>query len=170
MATTETIILLTGDYPTRLNKLYAAAQAASSDDSELLNGEEHPYETLQREYEELKAEAESEGKRVVVQSLSRKAWRDLREKHPPRTEGDEGAIKADRAARLNTETVEDDLVYASVIEPKFSSRGAFDEWVDQELSEGEFNQILLRAWKLANVPAFDPKSLPSSPTRSDVES
>lgn len=180
MAQTKTILLMTGDYPDRLNALYAAAQAAKDDDSPQFMGEEDPYTALAAEYEALKAEAEqaaeAAGRKVTLQAIGRRkgidgrpSWRDLKEKHPPRTEGDEETVKGDRLAGVNTDSVEDDLVYAALIYPEMSSRGAFDEWVDN-LSEGEFQTILGQAWRLVNVAQFDPKSLPAWPTRTSGES
>jgi hypothetical protein len=169
MAQTTTIHLLTGDYPDRLNLAFRAAKAAEDDESPLLNGEEHPYDVLSREYAELKAEAEEAGIAVTLQAIGRKGWRELKANHPPRTEGDADTIKADRLAGVNVATVEDDLVYASVIKPEFSSRGAYDEWADA-LSEGEFQTILQKAWSLANVAQYDPKSLPASRTQRSGES
>lgn len=164
MAQRTTIHLLTGDYPDRLNTAYAAAKAAENDESALLMGEEHPYVVLSQEYADLKAEAEAAGVTVTLEAVGRKGWRDLKAKHPARTEGDPELVKQDRIAGVNADTVEDDLVYASVIFPEFTSRGAYDEWADA-LSEGEFQTILQKAWSLANVAQYDPKSLPASLTR-----
>lgn len=169
MAQVTTIYLLTGDYPDRLQALWNAAVAAEKDNTPLLEGEEHPYEVLRGEHETLKAEAEAAGIKVTLEAVGRKGWRDLRAKHPMRTEGDPDAIKGDRIAGVNRETVEDDLVYATVIFPDFSSRGAYDEWAD-ELSEGEFQTILNKAWSLANVAQYDPKSLPVSRTQTSGKS
>ena len=170
MSRTSTIMLLTGDYADRLNALYAEAMRLerSEDTETLLNGEVSAYERVREQYEALKAEAEEQGVKVVLRSLGRRAWRDLKVKHPPRLKGAEGVdderAAADRAAGVNVDTVEDDLVYASLIEPEFSSRAAFDEWAD-DLAEGDFKTIVLRAWSLVNVAAVDPKSLPASLTR-----
>ena len=120
-------------------------------------------------YAELKEQAEADGLRVVLKAVGRREWRRLKEAHPPRTEGDAEVVKGDRLAGVNVTTVEDDLVYASLVEPAFDNRAQYDEWAD-ELSEGEFQTILRRAWSLANVAQFDPKSLPASPTRSNGES
>ena len=185
MAQSTTIHLLTGDYVDRLNELYAAAQAAKDDEAPRTLGEEHPYDVLAREYAELKAESERDGITVGLEAVGRKAWREIRGAHPPRTEGDEETIKGDRNAGLNTDAAEDDVVHASLVEPKRAAcahnqslpllactadnpcakRPAFDKWVDA-LSEGEFQTVLLRAWSLANVSQFDPKSLPALPTQS----
>lgn len=163
MAQTSTIVLLTGDYAERLSQKAEAAKAAEAFDGPLLAGEEHPRDVIAAEYEALKAEAEAASKEaertVTLAAVARPAMRELRVKHPARTEGDPDAVKADRIARLNTETVEDDLLYASVVVPKFTSRAQFDEWADS-LSEGEFRTLVKRAWQLANVALIDPKSLP----------
>src|SRR5690606_11689229 len=100
-----------------------------------------------------------------LEAIGRRAWRELQEKHPPRTEGDPDTIKSDQMAGVHIKDASDDLVYASLVEPEFSSRAAYDEWADT-LSEAEFQTILRRAWELANVSQYDPKSLPASRTRS----
>lgn len=169
MAQRATILLLTGDYPDRLNALWQAAQQAKQDETPLLAGELHPYEALRDDYEALKAEAERDGVRVVLEGVGRREWRRLREAHPPRTEGDEDTVKADRTARVNVDTVEDDLVFASLVEPEFETREAFDEWADA-LSEGEWQTVLRRSFGLANIAQYDPKALPPLPTRSSDES
>jgi hypothetical protein len=170
MARTKSILLLTGDYADRLNTLWAAAQAALEDKSQRTLAEADPYEALATEYADLKAEAEAAGLRVTLQDPGRKVWRELKVKHPPRTgEGiDPEIVKADRAAGINQDAAEDDLVYACLVEPEFTSRGAFDEWADQ-LGEGEFQTILIAAWNLVNVAQYDPKSLPPSPNRGNGE-
>lgn len=184
MAQTTTLHLLTGDYPDRLNAAYAAARAAENAKVELLAGDEHPYDVLKAEYNELKAEAEREATVVTLQAVGRKGWRALKGNHPARTEGDPDVVKGDRLAGLNTQSVEDDLVHASLAAPEgkhcagdqrqqnigcsednpCGNRAAFTEWADT-LSEGEFQTILQKAWSLANVAQYDPKSLPASPTQ-----
>lgn len=168
MSRTSSMLLLTGDYADRLNALYAEAQRLERVErsASLRLGEASAYEALRAEYEALKAEAEEAGVRVVLRSLGRRDWRSLKEKHPPRAgEGvSDSDVEADRAAGVNVDTIEDDLVYASLVEPEFTSRAAYDEWAD-ELSEGDFRSIVMRAWSLVNVAAIDPKSLPASQTR-----
>ncbi|WP_294567618.1 hypothetical protein [uncultured Arthrobacter sp.] len=167
MAQTATIRLLTGDYPDRLNSLWAAAMAAQNDKTPRTLADEDPFDVLSREYEALKAEAEEAGLSVTIKAVGRREWRTLKQNHPARVEGDPETIKGDRLAGLNTSTVEDDLVYASLVSPEFTSRAAYDEWADA-LSEGEFQTILTRAWQLANVAQYDPKSLPASRTPSNA--
>lgn len=167
MARTSTILLLTGDYYERLSDLADEAREA-----ELSGGrrvaDKARYKAIREEYEALRAEAEDAGVRVTLQSIGRAAWRQIKADHPPRIDGDESTIKADRIAGVNLETVEDDLLYASVVEPEFKSRAAFDEWADS-LSQPEFQTLVNRAWELLTTVRTDPKSLPASPTRSSDE-
>jgi hypothetical protein len=138
----------------------------------LLEGEQSPFEELVAEYLALKDEAETdaaEKRRVVVlRAVGRGKWRDLKLRHPARTEGDDEAVKGDRLAGVNTDTIGDDLLFASTQEPSFSSRGDFDQWADEVLSEGEFTILLSDAWSLVNGAQFDPKPPPPSPTRSSA--
>lgn len=165
-----------GDYTDRLNELWGAIQEATGDESgpRLLTEDDTAAE-LRAVYEDLRDEALTAAKRdrrfVRLQALGRGEMRALKAKHPPRTEGDEDSVKADRIAGMDLKGAEDDLVYASIIEPAFTSRSDFDEWADEVLSDGEFEVILQDAWELANVAQFDPKSLPASPTpKSDATS
>lgn len=162
MARTDKVLLMTGDYAQRLDALYSAAMAAMKDESPRTQAEVHPYVTLSEQFKELKAEATEAGIEVEMTSIARTAWRALKEKHPPRTEGADDDVEGDRlAGGVNTLTVEDDLVYASVTSPEFTSRAAFDEWADT-LSEGEWQTLVVKAWELATGARYDPKSLPAS--------
>lgn len=167
MPRTTTVHLLTGDYADRLESLGQAALLALKDDSPRTTIEAHPYETLRQEYDALKAEAIAAGTTVAMTAVGRKVWRELKEKHPPRTGEDVDAEtqRQDRLAGVNADSVGDDLVYASVTSPEFKTRAAFEEWADS-LSEGEWNEILGRAWELANGARLDPKDLPALPTTS----
>lgn len=179
MAQTRTYEFPDGDYPTRLNDALAAFQAAEQDEQkngrgQLLQGEKSSAEILADEYNALKAEAKAdaaEKRRIVtLRALGRKQWRPLKEAHPPRTEDvDEDTAKGDRLAGVNTDSVEEDLVFASISDPKFESRDEFDAWAE-ELSVGEWNVLVGAAWRLVNVAQYDPKSLPASSTRNGATS
>jgi len=160
-----------GDYTDRLNVAFEAYQRALKDsesdraEPQLLT-EEDPVDILRREYEELRDEAKTaalESRRYVRgQAISRGDKKKLREKHPPRTEGaDEDTLRADRLAGMNLDTAGDDLVFASLVEPVFSSRADFDDWADNVLTDGEFEVLLQESWSRANVAQYDPKSLPA---------
>lgn len=164
---TTTVLLLSGDYADRLDDLYGRAEQVEQSERPARLGESSEYAAIRAEYEALKAEAEAAATKVSLEAIGRKQWRALKERHPPRKgdDVDEDVRRGDRAAGVNIETVEDDLVYASLVEPKFESRAQYDEWADS-LSEAEFQTVLFAAWKLVNVARTDPKSLPASPTRS----
>lgn len=177
MAQTLRRVFPDGDYPGRLNTAFAAYNAAIKDEQRngegtLLANELPASEILRQEYEDLKAEAEAdatEKRRIVtLRAIVRPKWRELKKKHPARVAGegvDEDTAKGDRLAGVNTDSIEDDLVFASVIEPKFTSRADYDEWADA-WAEGEFQTLVSDAWSLVNVAQFDPKLLPPSQTRS----
>ena len=170
MSRTKSVLLLGGDYPERLDALYEEARKAEREESrtEPTLDEVSRYGELREQFEALKVEAEQAGTRVVLRSLNRREWRDLKAKYPPRVEGDEDLVKADRAAGINTDDAVDDMLYAAITSPEFSTRAAFDEWVD-DLTPAEFEVLSAEAWKLANVARLDPKSLPELPTRSSDE-
>lgn len=167
MPRTTTVHLLTGDYADRLAAIGIQAEAALKDTTPLTAAETHPYEALKADYDALKAEALEKATSVTLTAVGRKKWRELKEKHPPRTgeDVDPETARGDRLAGVNTISVEDDLVYASLVSPEFKSRDAFDEWAD-ERSEGEWQVLVARAWELANGARLDPKELPPLPTRS----
>lgn len=185
MPRTTTVHLLTGDYPDRLAELVVAAQEALKDSTPLTAIEEHPYTAIIGQHKALKAEAIEAGVTVNLAALGRTTWRRLKEKHPPRTEGPEEAVKGDRSAGVNADTVEDDLIHASVTNPDVSCAGdmrvktepchadnpcgrraAFDEW-SEDFSEGEWQVLVIKAWELTNGARLDPKDLPPLPTPSE---
>lgn len=162
MPVTKTLHLLTGDYPDRLDQLEAELSEAMKDadrgvPTTALEGD--PVAEIDERFKALKAEAREAGTTVVLTAVGRKVWRELKAKHQPRSGDDVDAdvAKQDRNAGVNVDTVEDDLVYASLTEPDFGSRAAFDEWADR-LSEGEWQTILVTAWGLANGARLGPKA------------
>lgn len=183
MARTDSFLLLTGDYASRLDKLYSAAMQAK-DDAEKERGEprrlgEDPVEELSAQYEALRAEAEAAGIRVTLRDLTRPEWKQLKADHPPRVDGDPEAQKADRIAGFNSDEAEDDLVYGSLLRvteagettewrdesgKPLRSRAAFDEWFNG-LSHADSAAVVSRAWQHNNFARVDPKSLGSSATR-----
>lgn len=192
MAQQVTFTLLSGDYPQRLLKLAEAAYAARNDKVELLANERHPAEVLAEEYEELRVKAEKAGTVVTLDAIGRKTWRHLKAIHPIRTEPDVDAdtAKGDRLTGVNAESIEDDLLHGSLVRPaKYkcagdqpdvngactlgnacSNRVAYTKWAEDDLSEGEFQQALKKAWNLSQSAVIDPKALPSWQIPSDDES
>lgn len=183
MSDTKVIDLLSESYADRLDVLWRAVEDAAKDDARAAAAEGASGRTLDEvdtsvalaeQYENLRAEAIADAKknrRHVEMRLERKAWRTLKEKHPPRS-GEGVATEdadADRSAGLNVETASDDLLYAAIVEPKFTSRADFDEWADA-LTNGQFTTLVFAAWEHANRARYNPKELPGSLTRSSVTS
>lgn len=181
MAQTLTRIFPDGDFPSRLDAAMAALNAAIEDEKNgdtapLFAGESPASQTLADEYTAIKDAAEKDAKKkrrvVTLRAIGRTAWRNLKDAHPPRVAG-EGVAKedadADKRVGVNTATIEDDLVFASICEPKFASRAAFDEWAD-EFSAGEWSVLVMDAWGLVNGARFDPKPLPALPTQRNAKS
>lgn len=168
MPRTTTVHLLQGDYPDRLARLASAAEAALDDKTPLTALEQHPYTALEAEYRDLKAEAIADGITVNLAALGRSAWRRLKEKHPPRVASEsvsEDTARGDSIAGVNTDAVEDDLVFETVkawqehAGESVDTRATFEEWAER-LSEGEWQVLVIRAWELANGARLDPKDLP----------
>lgn len=157
-----------GDFPEKLDVAYRAAQEALKDTSARTMTEGDPYLELKAEYDALcqKSKAASRKARtyIVLRELSRNDWRKIKADHPPRTDGDADDVKADRMAGMNTDSAEDDLIYAALVEPAFDTRAAFDEWAGN-LGAGKFATIAHEAFLLTMEARRDPKSLPVSPTR-----
>lgn len=157
-----------GDYPERLDMAYRAAQEALKDTTARTMVEGDPYVELKAEYDALREESRQAsreaGTYIVLREISRNDWRKIKADHPPRSEGEAEALKADRIAGMNTDSAEDDLVAAALDEPHFESRAAFDEWAGK-LGAGKFASIALEAFHLTMEARRDPKSLPVSPTR-----
>lgn len=181
MSDAKVVDLLSESYADRLDVLWRAVEDAAKDEvkagegpSGLTLDEAGASVRLAEQYEALRAEAIEDAKanrRHVEMRLERKAWRELKEKHPPRT-GDSFSkedVDADRAAGLNVETASDDLLYAAIVVPEFTSRGAFDEWADA-LTNGQFTTLVFAAWEHANRARYNPKALPASLTRSSATS
>lgn len=170
--TTETIEFPIGDYPERLDVLYKAAEQARQDEDaaprSLLEGS--AYDELWAGYEALRAESKQASRDagcfVVIEELTRSAFKELRRNHPPRTEPPEVA-KLDGRYGLNLDTVSDDLVRAALVEPVIDSDEAFDDWVDS-IGQGKFSHVANRALALLSTARIDPKSLPASPTQSSA--
>lgn len=156
-----------GDFPERLDRAYAAAMAALEDESPTTMLEEHPYVVLKREYDELLAESRAASRKarrfVRFDEVSRGQWRDIKSAHPPRTDGDDETVKADRFLGFNVVTAEDDLVFAAIVEPVFESRADFDEWADK-LGAGKWEAVAKKALEVTLGARANPKSLPDSPT------
>lgn len=170
MARTRPVYFWTDEEVDRISRLAEAAEQAVRAEarpaSTLLEGD--PVATLTAEYEaERKAieqAAKDDGRYAVLRELGRNAWREVKSNHPPREDN-----RADSVLGFNTDTVEDDLVRAAVIEPSFATVAEFDTWAEEQ-GNSAWALLSATAWELTNGERRDPKPLPASLTRSTEQS
>lgn len=183
---TDRVVLLTGDYADRLDRIEAAAAlAAKAQEKAAKEGGRRLGDSvggdavaeLAAEYEEVKAEAEANGIIVDLQSVTRREWRGIREKYPPRVGEDVPARDAqvDRGVGVNVVDAEDDVIYHSLVAVTENGKTTryrddegrtvvtlevFADWADT-LSPGDYDKVATAAWDLA-VQSRGPKSPPFS--------
>lgn len=84
---------------------------------------------------------------VRLRALSRPAWRDLCEAHPPRLDDDGDMLPADRmAGGVNQETIREPLIRLSMVDPELTDA----EWrdLDSKITDSQFEDLAKAAWNL----------------------
>lgn len=73
-------------------------------------------------------------------------WQELVAKHPPRKDEQGKVDQRDAAAGVNTETLFEELVRASVVEPELSE----EQWeqLDGKLTDAQWQHLFMAAWQL----------------------
>lgn len=163
----RTLTFYRSDYKERLDALEREAAALEEQAEPRRFGESGEYGRKVAEFEALKKEALADALVVVLQEPTRSEWKELKAKYPPRAEPKD-AHDIDVMWGVNVEDVEDDLLYACVIEPHFTTRAAFDEWADG-LAPAKFNACARTAFTEFVMAAPDPKSRAALPTLSSGE-
>jgi hypothetical protein len=163
---TAKIVLYQGDDMASLAELKRAADNAAGglrtdDGSDEMNA-----------YEAFLDEAAERAVEVVLQSVGRRRWRDLVLAHPPRmvesepdTEGKTRQVEHDDDVQwgVNTETFPRALLtladgeHRTIASPDLGDDLA--AFVDDELSEGDFEKAWITAFQLNASPSRDPKAL-----------
>lgn len=166
MARTRPVYFWTDEEYERISRIAEAVEMASRSEerpaSTMLDGD--PVAALREQYEaERKAvedAAKADGRYALLRELGRNAWREVKAKNPPRDDN-----KGDSVLGFNTDTVEDDLVRAAVVEPAFSTDSDFHTWAEEQ-GNSAWALLAATAWELTNGERRDPKPLPASLTRS----
>jgi hypothetical protein len=164
-----TITLISPEGQARLDRALEAVELAlkdQSDDTAIPRTftEADPVEELAAEYERIKAEAESTGVRITLRGLTADEWDEFADEFPPRTEGPNH--EQDQAFEFDTRKGRRDLIYRTLVDPRFDSRAAFDEWLrERQFSRGELTRLVFEALRLTNGATADPKPLPASVTQ-----
>lgn len=172
-----TKVLYQGDDMARLSELKRkvdhAKRVTEESASRLGDDFEAAVTTAQSEYDEFVNQAAERAVEVVVNTIGRRRFVELVEKHPPREVDSEPDEKGetrkvehpdDQGYGVNTETFGRALLtfrdgdYVTLAEPKFSSVREAEDFVDDELSEGDYEELWLLAYFLNRGPSSDPKA------------
>ena len=108
-------------------------------------------------------EASERAVEVKVRALPRKVFRNLMADHPPRVEGDGEEHIDDGPFGVNVETFADALLsydhdgIRSVVEPTFPTSADRQAFLD-DLSDGDYSDLFVRAYYLNRNSGADPKA------------
>lgn len=163
----ETVHIYVGDYPQRVNQLEQRLRDAAeeAEGNVLTLDETDETVELAEQYNALVADAPHHRITVSVKKLNRTVSKPLREAHPPRKAGVDGATerqeRADSVLGVNEQTFRPALVRASVARmtaPDGSDIALDDETFDK-LSEGDELMIFNKALALSYGQTADPKEI-----------
>lgn len=136
----------------------------------------------QAAYDGFLDEAAERAVNVSVQHIGRRRFAALVEAHPPReidSEPDvEGKTKKvehpeDAGYGVNTATFPRALLtfrdgdYMTLVEPEFNTQRDVEDFIDDELAEGEYDEFWIAAYMLNRGPSADPKALHSGASPND---
>jgi hypothetical protein len=184
---TATVVIYQGDDLETLGDLRREAERADRRVEEhrrsgapRRDGDELPSAKPQKDaYDAFVAEAAERAVTVTLRALGRRRFRDLVADHPPRiSKDDEGneTTHPDDGYGVNAETfpmalltfVDSDM--RTITEPEFSTSAALREFLDDVISEGDFDSLWTTAYFLNRSPGADPKvSRYSTDSPSSVE-
>lgn len=189
---TDTVLLYQGDDWTKLEDLRIEAEAARQRHAEAKKSPTRrggddtatPLADAEKAFDDFVDEAAERAQEVVVQSLGRKAFRDMRMDHKPRMttrliDGDETEIPIpeDALFRVNTDTFPDVLLtyvdatdpeLRTIVKPEFNSKAELRAWLDEDLTEGQYDDIWRAAHALNAQGAPDLKALKYQTTSSEM--
>ena len=178
---TTTVVIYQGDDLATLAELRQAAEVASrraetAAKEPRRGGDEIPNADAERDaYDAFVEEAAERAVIVEVQALGRKAFRDLMGEHTPREVDvkyvdDEGVQRTrkethpdDAAFEVNVATFPDALLAyrhdgrATIASPEFPTSTARREFLDDALSDGDFERLWTAAYYLNRGMGADPK-------------
>lgn len=164
--TTSFLIYQGDDMETLADLKRAADSAAGGNRTDDGADEVAAYETFLNEAAERAVE-------VRIESIGSRRWRDLVMAHPPRMvesepddEGKTRQVEHDEDVQwgVNTETFPralllfDDGKARTLAEPEFASEEERAEFIDDEVSDGDFEKAWIAAFQLNASPSRDPKA------------
>lgn len=174
-------VLYQGDDMARLAELKraidVAKRQATADTARIGDDTEAGVTLAQRAFDEFVDEAAERALTVVIQSIGRRRFTRLVAEHPPReidsepdAEGKTEKIEhpEDAGYGVNTETFPAALLrfadgdFVTIAEPKFSGETERETFLEDELAEGDYEELWAAAYMLNRGPTADPKSLRSA--------
>lgn len=155
-------------------------------------GDDEPSVARQRqdEYDAFVDEAAERAVTVTLQAIGRRRFRDLMAAHPPRvvdvpgeptTDADGAEVPGpvrqvthedDADYEVNTETFPDALLtyvdpdspaVRTVASPDFADSAAVAAFLDDEIADGDYDELWVTAYHLNRLPSADPKASRFSP-------
>lgn len=188
---TATIPIYQGDDAERLAELRMAVAIAERQETQAQGprrgGDPAPSEDVraaQAAYDAFVDEAAERAVEVVVRAIGRRRFRDLVTAHPPRmvkdSKGEEVVHDDDYAYGVNVETfapalltfvdptsVDDDgKPVRTVAKPEFTNSGGLRDFLDDDVTDGDYERIFITAYWINRSPGSDPKELRYSPSTS----
>jgi hypothetical protein len=176
-----TKVLYQGDDMSRLAELDRAVKRAERQSSEsaprMGDSFEAAVTAAQREYDAFVDEAAARAVEVVVCSIGRRRFAELVDAYPPREIDSEPDDKGethkvehpdDNGYGVNTATFPRALLtfrdgdYVTLTEPKFGSQREVEDFIDDELAEGDYEELWVIAYMLNRGPSGDPLALRSA--------
>lgn len=177
------VVIYQGDDLAHLAELRQAAETAQRivdrhrtavEDGNARFGDAPSAEAEKAAYDEFVAEAAERALTVEVRAIGRRRFRDLLEEHPPRKvkvkrteDGREREVEEDHpddaSYGVNLVTFSEALLtyvddgVRTITAPEFGSRKAVQAFLDDDLSEGDFDTLFMTAYFLNRGSSGDPK-------------
>lgn len=119
------------------------------------------YNDAKREFDEAVEAVRHRATTVRVRALGRREWRDLLAEDDNKARpGNE----QDAEEGWNVDTFPDAAVRAALVEPEFPSNSRRDQWLDNDVTPGEFDQIFELVKQATLGGSVDPKDLAYDPS------
>lgn len=184
---TATIPIYQGDDAERLAELHMAVAIAERQTSmqgaprRVGDAPEDDVQEARDAFDAFLDEAAERAVEVVVRAIGRRRFRDLVAAHPPRTEkngkGEDVTHEADVVLGVNVETFPPALLafaeagdegIRTIVGPEsvVKSARALEEFLDDEVTDGDYEKIWTAAYWINRSPGSDPKELRYSPSTS----
>lgn len=175
---TASLVIYQGDDLARLRDLRSAAEAASESKGPRRGGDETPGAAERDAYDAFVEEAAERAVVVDLQAIGRRRFAELVADHPVRqvdqeTTDEDGKKHSgrvthpdDAAFDVNTATFglalakyrdPEDPSVRTIVSPDFTSK-ALQDFLDDDLSDGDFRDLWVTAYYLNRAPSADPKA------------